>query len=282
MSLLSNERLLVAIHERGIDALRLRRGRLPRSPFAVVERQRFDVGASGNNAANSAPWQRSVSLLGELAGNGTRQLHLVLSNHFVRYQLLPWEGIVACNGDTQALAHARLRLAFGETAAAWQIAVDTPRFRTASLAAAIDGRLLASANEMAAAAGLQIASARPHLLSARATLRRPGMQTPAQAAGWFAVFEPGRLTVLRSARGRVLSLHNIRLHAPEALLSTLHQCVAADRLASAQDGDVCLHAPGWSGSDGGMLAHIRLDGQGPDNELSGSDFGQAMAWCGRL
>jgi hypothetical protein len=105
----------------------------------------------------------------------------------------------------------------------------------------------------------------------------------AQDAGWFAVFEPGRLTVLGSAQGSAVSLHNIRLHAPEALLPTLQQCVAADRIKAALDGVVCLHAPSWSGRDAEMASFVRLDGQGPDGECPDGvhgDFGQAMAWCG--
>jgi hypothetical protein len=156
---LSSERLVVAIHERGIDALRVRRGRLPRAPIAIVERQRFDVdGTLTNTAANDVvvgalPWQCSVALLRDLAASGVRQLHLVLSNHFVRYQVLPWESVVACNGDTQALARAQFQLAFGDVAATWQVVADAPRLRAASLAAAIDRQLLASADEMAAVAG---------------------------------------------------------------------------------------------------------------------------------
>ena len=272
MSLLSSNRLVVAIHERGIDALRIRRGRLPRSPIRLAERQRFDAGALPDDDA--PPWQRPLALLRELAGSGARHLHLVVSNHFVRYQLLPWESIVACKGDTQALAQARLQLAFGDAAAGWQVLADAPRFRSASLAAAIDGQLLASAREIAAAAGLQIASIRPHLLAARQC--HPVKNT---GAGWFAVFEPGRLTVLGSVQGRATSLHNIRLHAPEALLPTLHQCVAADRLKSAPDGAVCLHAPGWSGDEAGMASVVRLDGA-DGAQGAHVDFGQAMAWCG--
>lgn len=271
MSLLSSDRLVVAIHERGIDALWVRRGRWSRSPARVVDQQRFDVGAA---LADAPPWQRPLALLRELAGRSVHRLHLVLSNHFVRYQLLPWESVLACKGDTQVLARARFQLAFGDAAAGWQVLADAPRFRAASLAAAIDGQLLAAANEITAAAGLQIASVRPHLLSALAGQLQRGRQ----AAGWFAVFEPGRLTVLGSAQGRATSLHNIRLHAPEALLPTLQQCVAVDRLKSAVDGAICLHAPGWSGDDAGMASLVRLDKPcGPQG-----DFGQAMAWGGRF
>lgn len=271
MSLLSSDRLVVAIHERGIDALLVRRGRLPRSPLRIVERHRFDVDAADDEAPS---WQRPVALLGNLAGAGVRRLHLVVSNHFVRYQLLPWESVVACQGDTAALAQARFQLAFGDAAAGWQIVADAPRFRSASLAAAIDGQLLAAARASAAAAGLQIAGVRPHLLSALASLQQHSVKNT--GSGWFAVFEPGRLTVLGSAQGRASSLHNIRLQAPEALLPTLQQCVAADRLQAAPGGTVCLHAPGWSGEHAALAGVLRLDGAdgAPD------DFGQAMAWCG--
>lgn len=280
MSLLSSEQLVVAIHERGIDALRVRRGRLPRSPASIVERQRLDVDTAPAEPGDAAPWQRSVALLRELGSTGVRQLHLVVSNHFVRYQLLPWDSVVACNGDTQALARARFQLAFGDAAAAWHVVADAPRWRAASLAAALDGGLLAAASEMAAASGMQIASVRPHLFAALDHWQAGGRRK-VPAAGWFAVFEPGRLSVLGSAPGGALSLHNMRLHAPDALLPTLQQCVAADRLKSALDGDVYLQAAGWSGDDAALATASvhRVDGQA---SVADGDFGQAMAACGSL
>jgi len=213
-------------------------------------------------------------------------MHLVLSNHFVRYMLLPWESVVACRGDTLALARAQFQLVFGDAASAWHIAAEAPRFRASCLAAAVDGRLLSTANEMAAAAGWQIASVRPHLLSALRRWRAATRKRTEKESGWFAVFEPGRLSVLGSTRGSGVSLHNIRLHAPEALLPTLQQCVMADRLKALRDGSVFLHAPGWVGPDTGALPGVvRLDGQTGSKEWSadmGSDFGQAMAWCGSV
>jgi len=284
VSLLSSERLVVAVHERGIDALRVRNGHLPRSQIRVVERHRFDSDTLTSSVpANTSSWQRSVALLRDLAGCGVRQLHLVLSNHFVRYQLLPWESIVACNGDTQALARARFQLAFGEAAVDWHIVADAPRFRTTSLTAAIDGQLLPSAREMAATAGLQIASVRPYLLSALGRWQAGLRPRAIPNAGWFALFEPGRLTVLGSAPSSTASLYNIRLHAPEALVPTLLQCVAADRLRSARDGSVYLHASGWSGSDRELASIVRIDRPGAEKiDGAPSDFGQSMAWCGCL
>lgn len=293
MSLLSSEQLLVSVHERGIDALHVRRNLLSRRSFVVHERQRFDVARVASDddnppgsdpaSAKAPPWQGSVALLRELSAAGVKHMQLVLSNHFVRYLLLPWESIVACNGDTQALARAQFQLAFGEAASSWRVLADEPRFRTDCLALAIDGQLLNMAHDMAAAAGMQIAGLRPHLLAALRRWRGALKQQAIHDAGWFAVFEPGRLTVLGSHRGRAHSLRNIRLHAAYALMPTLHQCLAADRLKTSLTGSVCLHAPGWEPS-GERTAHpepdgfVRLDETHAD--AGRSDFGLAMAYCG--
>lgn len=276
MSRLSSDRLVVAVHERGINALHVRHGFLPRSPITVLDRQRFDVGPLPTGEEDDSPaWQRPLALLRDLKKvAGISTVHLVLSNHFVRYMLLPWDNIVACGGNTHDLASAQFQLAFGDAAGTWQVNAEAPHFRSSSLAVAVDTQLLAAASELATAAGLKIAGVRPHLLTA---LRRWRMNNRQQRtrnnSGWFAVYEPGRLTVLGGSRGNGTSLHNLRLHAPEALFPTLQQCVLADRLQTVAAGPVLLQAPGWSGNADWPDFAVRID-------AGDRDFGEAMAYGG--
>ena len=288
MSLLSSERLVVAVHKRGINTLHVRRGRLPSSPLVVLDQQRLDVDSDpGDKSDGDQSWRPSAALLSALPKVSIEcKLHFVLSNHFVRYVLLPWNSIVGCNGDTQNLARAQFQLAFGEASASWHVIVEEPRFRSACLAIAVDGHLLAAAREAAAVAGLSVSGIRPYLLTAlkhrRTAMRQAAKKTP----GWFAVFEPGRLTLLGRVQNGAASLHNIRLHEPEAMLPTLHQCIATDRLKSTLDGQVYVHAPGWSGDDADVAPFVRLDGVASSGNIlegkvgSDRDFGQAMALAG--
>lgn len=288
MSLLSSDRLVIAVHKRGIDTLHVRRGRLPSSPLVVLEQQRLDVDSDpGDKSDGDQPWRPSAALLSALPKVPKKcKLHFVLSNHFVRYVLLPWDSIVGCNGDTQNLARAQFQLAFGEAAASWHVIVEEPRFRSTCLAMAVDGQLLAATKEAAAVAGLQVSGIRPYLLTAIRQWRTTMHQQAKKNSGWFAVFEPGRLTLLGRVQNSAASLHNIRLHDPEAMLPTLHQCIATDRLKSTLDGPVYLHAPGWSGHDADVAPYVRLDGAASSRNLlegkagSDRDFGQAMALAG--
>ena len=288
MSLLSSERLVVAVHKRGIDTLHVRRGRLPSSPLVVLDQQRLDVDPNTDDKSDAdQPWRPSAALLSALPKvPGQCKLHFVLSNHFVRYVLLPWSSIVGCNGDTQNLARAQFQLAFGEASASWHVIVEEPRFRSTCLAMAVDGQLLAATREAATVAGLQVSGIRPYLLTALKYWRMAMRQAAKRAPGWFAVFEPGRLTLLGRVQNGAASLHSIRLHDPEAMLPTLHQCVATDRLKSTLDGPVYVHAPGWSGDDADVAPFVRLDGVASSGDIvegkvgSDRDFGQAMALAG--
>jgi len=288
VSLLSSERLVVAVHKRGIDMLHVRRGRLPSSPLVVLDQQRLDVDSDpGDKSDGDQSWRPSAALLSALPKVSIEcKLHFVLSNHFVRYVLLPWNSIVGCNGDTQNLARAQFQLAFGEASASWHVIVEEPRFRSTCLAMAVDGQLLAATREAATVAGLQVSGIRPYLLTALKYWRMAMRQAAKRAPGWFAVFEPGRLTLLGRVQNGAASLHNIRLHEPEAMLPTLHQCIATDRLKSTLDGPVYVHAPGWSGRGADVAPYVRLDGAPSSrNSLEGragsdGDFGQAMALAG--
>lgn len=288
MSLLSSERLVVAVHKRGIDTLHVRRGRLPSSPLVVLDQQRLDVDCNPDDKSDGdQPWRPSAALLSALPKvPGECKVHFVLSNHFVRYVLLPWNSIVGCIGDTKNLARAQFQLAFGEASASWHIIVEEPRFRSACLAMAVDGQLLAATKEAAEVAGLRVSGIRPYLLTALKQRRTAMRQAARKPPGWFAVFEPGRLTLLGRVKNSAASLHSIRLHEPEAMLPTLRQCVATDRLKSTLDGPVYVHAPGWSGNDADVAPFVRLDGAPSSRTIlegragSDRDFGQAMALSG--
>lgn len=70
--------------------------------------------------ATTAPVENDVSAaLAKLAGH--RRVSVVLSNHFVRYALLPWAAALRSEQDWLEFAHHSFLLSYGEPARAWHV-----------------------------------------------------------------------------------------------------------------------------------------------------------------
>src|SRR5688572_27267169 len=123
---LSPDRLVVASRERGLRAAALRR------EVIAVEPPR--------SAAN---WQAAVDALpSALAGSKGAGVTVVLSNHFVRYALLPWLPSLKSEDEWLALARHRLELVHGHAGEDWVVRCAETAPRGARVACAVDRGLL--------------------------------------------------------------------------------------------------------------------------------------------
>jgi len=199
--------------------------------------------AADPNKPDGPPWAPALAALRDglaaLDGRGG-ELTVVLSNHFVRYALLPWnEGLA---GEAEELAYARHRFAqvYGEAAAqAWDIRVS-PDGGGPQLACAVDAGLIAGLDEAAAAAGRRLRSVQPYLMAAYNRWRR----ALAGPLTWFVLAEPGRLCLAALQGGRWHDLANLRADAGWA--GALPGLLARQRLLAGLDGApgrVCVYAP---------------------------------------
>lgn len=125
-----------------------------------------------------------VGALKELAG-GSR-LNVVLSNHFVRYALLPWSSTLASAQEWTAFARHCFAATYGEAAAGWDMRVCPGGRGNAALACAVDRELVESLRGIPGLVSLQ-----PHVMAAF-NARRAAL--PA-APLWFVLQERGRVTL---------------------------------------------------------------------------------------
>lgn len=130
-----------------------------------------------------------VRSLGDLAGKA--DVTVVLSNHYVRYGVLPWTGTLRTRDEWLAYARHHFSSTHGATAAGWQLGVSTAGRGRARLACAIDAELLERLR-----ATRCVRSVQPYLMSAF-NARRHAVSGDA----WFVLQEPGRLTVGLASRG---------------------------------------------------------------------------------
>lgn len=130
---------------------------------------------------------------------GETALEVILSNHFVRYAVLPWSSALSTERDWMAFAEHIFVSTYGGDTAPWRIRIcDTGR-RKARVASAAEASLLDSI-----AAIPRVVSIQPHLMSAFNAQHEEFDTDP----GWFVVHEPGRLTLGLIANGEWKLLRN--------------------------------------------------------------------------
>ena len=158
------------------------------------------AGTDGEN------WQTAVEVLRDAlshpnieAGDAT----VVVSNHFVRYLLLPWNPAVVTSQEEMAYARARFVHVFGETAQDWVLQVSHARPGAPSVASAIDTAFLQAVVALIAGSPLRMRSLQPCLMA----VCNERVRLPAVDA-WIAIAEGGRLLLGALRAGNWLSLRS--------------------------------------------------------------------------
>lgn len=128
----------------------------------------------------------------------SKQVRFVISNHFVRYGVLPWqEGIVA-RQDWLALAQHDFRKRFGAVADQWQVRVSLNGYGKAIATSAIDQALLDDLQTLAQAQQWQIVAVEPLLVSILDSKKSIQKDMPQNA--WLVIAEPERVLLCETNR----------------------------------------------------------------------------------
>jgi hypothetical protein len=106
------------------------------------------------------------------------KLDIVLSEHFARWQLLPWQAEVETPGEKEAWARHSFREVYGEVSRHWQVRCAIQPPGAATPACAIDGGLLAALQALATAHGCRLDRLRPLLVAAAEPESRPAARPP--------------------------------------------------------------------------------------------------------
>ncbi len=120
------------------------------------------------------PWLAALQALDALlAESGARgaAVTVVLSNHFVRYLVLPWQPKVLRAAEVDELARLRFAHRFGAAAQDWTIRCSDAGYGAAQLACAVDTALIADLHARLAARGLRLVSLQPLLMAAYNAVR---------------------------------------------------------------------------------------------------------------
>lgn len=202
------ERIRITLLPREAELVRMRAG----PGAAVTERRTLSCEPRGGPHRWSGAVEAARAFVSDAAASGG-ELSVVLSNHFVRYQVLPWSPQIVTEQEETAVAGARFVQVYGPQARGWAVAVNPARAGAARLAAAVDDELLGALGQLAQDSALRLISIQPALMTLANRWRRH-----IGSDAWLIVVECGWIVVGRistdewvSVRGRPMSASPVPL-----------------------------------------------------------------------
>jgi hypothetical protein len=194
-------------------------------------------------AFGAEAWHGAVSALDRLGIGQRCRVTVVLSNHFVRYALIPWSDALASEAEEEAYVRHHFARIHGDRAKAWAVRASDGGSGAPRLASAIENALLDALRACFPARGkAKLVSVQPALMElfnrARGSIPRSG--------AWLVLAEPDRACIALHA-GRhwraVQSAKDAWLTLLERMRLTVEGEVPQLVLLHGPDG--VDEAPGW-------------------------------------
>ena len=150
-------------------------------------------------------WQATISLLQAALNNPewkNADATLILSNHFVRFLMLPWSDVPLTDAERAALLQQRFVEVYGEESANWDLRLNEGSYGSPSLASGIETGVLEQLKSIFSASSLRLKSVQPYLMTAFNVCRRDlGDET-----AWFVLVEKGLSCIGLLYQGRWQSI----------------------------------------------------------------------------
>ena len=161
-------------------------------------------------AQTAEPWKGAASALATLAAElkGVKaRVTVVLSNHFVRYTLVPSSKGLDRPEEELAFAQYHFAKVHGERSKSWDARLSTGPAGAARVASAVDAALLRAIEACFPAGGkARLASVQPYLMCA---FNRWRGEIPGKGA-WFLLVEPQRSCLAFLEEGRWAAVRNTK------------------------------------------------------------------------
>ncbi|UCH47050.1 MAG: hypothetical protein JSU95_13245 [Betaproteobacteria bacterium] len=215
------------------------------SEIRVTKRSALSLGLPGRFSSKPVaaetgvePWKPCIDALSDvLAGLArTVSLDVVLSDHFLRYALVPWSRNLVADSERLALARLTFSQIYGSMVDDWVVTVGEQKAGQAAFACAMDRGLLQALQELARRRSMRLRSLRT-ALGERINRHRRRLR---QNEFCFASLEPERLTLAFHSKAGWLAVRGRRLAAGavEQLPAVVRQEAAA--AGANQGGDLYL------------------------------------------
>lgn len=200
MSPLFRDRLLIGLAPAEVSLARLRGLWRPR----VVDKHSVACDPSVGDEA----WQGAVAVLKNVDLRERCDVTVIVSNHFVRFAIVPWNDALASPAEEEAYVRHYFAKVYGERAKTWSLrsseawSAAPPR-----LASAVDGALIEAIRVSFPPHGkLRLVSIQPYLMASINRFRR---EIP-RGGAWLVLAEPGRACIALHVRGGWQSVQTTR------------------------------------------------------------------------
>lgn len=198
-----------------------------------------------------AGWEPAVAALRDwLAANpSARNIDVVVSDHFIRYALLPWSAQVTRADERAMYATIQFEALFGATMAGWVIVTDMGDYGVAGIGCAVQRKLIDALDEVCVGRSLRLASMQPYFMTAYNRWRD---QIGSDAL--FAVIDSGRCLVACRKQGKWHSIRTLRLGAGES--QDAAALLEREKLLQGLDAKIGVFVHGLSAGDLAIAGQI--------------------------
>jgi len=152
------------------------------------------------SAAGSSDWKPCLEALQQALREPfvhDADATVIISNHFVRYAMVPWSEHLASDDEKRAWVKHHFVELYGELAGATEFRWSEERPDTACVASAIDGEFVAEIRAAFESTSLRLRSVQPYVM---AVFNRWKQHSKGNSA-WFLVAETGRACIAAVANG---------------------------------------------------------------------------------
>jgi len=200
------------------------------------------------HVGEGADWQSVLALLESTLKESVwkkADVEVILSNHFVRYLVLPWNEASLSDAEQMSLVRHRFDEVYGEAGESWALRLSEGAFGAPSLASAIPQALLERIKALFESLPLRLISVQPYLMTVFNACRRELEKQD----GWFVLVERDTFCVGLLRDGHWHSIRTRRVvndWFEEAMLLLEREILLADK--GDQFDKVFLCAPETSGA----------------------------------
>ncbi|MGA7178376.1 MAG: hypothetical protein WBX11_02150 [Thiobacillaceae bacterium] len=174
---------------------------------SVVANGIFSASAvDGEAAAWGPPIHTLETILSEHAGI-EMPATVLLSNHFVRYVLVPWSESLREAAELESYARHCFSMMYGEAVGQWDVRVSPDRPGRVRLASAVEPGLLSALRAVMGKTGVRLHSVQPYSMAVFNDCRHHFRRRDA----WFALLEPGILCLALLQHGHWARVRCLRI-----------------------------------------------------------------------
>ena len=158
------------------------------------------IGVDGAADGAGANWRAAVEAIPralEAAEGDKPEVTVVLSNHFVRYALLPWNSELKTETEWESLARHRLGSVYGPIVEDWMLQSSRTAPEGPRVVCAADRPMLEALGETISGCGAVLVSVQPYLMTAFNRVR----SLISNQSCWLVLEERGRLTLALLRQG---------------------------------------------------------------------------------